>query len=192
MESGNLIDIELDISGFYFVKWPELKIYHNDQLIYDKEIVERQTIKLELLNCLNFNNLKIVHYNKSFGDSGIWHTDGTNECWMQINDIKFNDVSVGGRFINELEFETDWTQNQLVMHDEIFISKYNKFLCDGKLTFNGKINFNFETPIYNWLIIKKFKRPVVSASYFSNTSKLWHYEEERGIIEDIKRIMNFK
>ena len=160
MESGNLIDIELDISGFYFVKWPELKIYHNDQLIYDKEMVERQTIKLELPNCPNSNNLKIVHYNKSFGDNGVWHTDGTKECWMQINDIKFNDVSVGGRFINELEFETDWTQNQLAMHDEIFLRKYNKFLCDGKLTFNGKINFNFETPIYNWLIIKKFKRPV--------------------------------
>jgi hypothetical protein len=189
MESSNKVKLEINVTGFYFNKWPDLKICCNDKVLFDKTIIDSQQVTLEI-DCNKVNFLQITHYNKSFGDNNVWHTDGSNECWIQLNDIKFDDVSVGERFINDLEFTTHWTDNQKIMHDAEFFKKYDNFFSDGKLTFNGEINFNFELPIYNWLIIKKYKVPEIKTSYFSNASKLWHYEEQLEMLEEIKQLMN--
>ena len=191
MQQDNLVKLELDVTGHYFNKWPDLRICCNNNIVLDSKIEGDQKIILEL-ECCKTNFLQIVHYNKSFGDNGVWHTDGTNECWLQLNDIKFNDVTVGQKFINELELTTHWTTNQKSMHDLDFISRYSRFCNDGKFTFNGEVTFHFELPIYNWLIIKKYKVPEIKTSYFSNASKLWHYEEQLETLEEIKKIMNLE
>jgi hypothetical protein len=192
MKKNGQVNLEVNITGFHFAKWPEIKIIHNNKIVLNQTVIEQQSFELVLDNCENLNTIQVIHFNKSFGDLGVWHSNGKDECWAQINDIKFDGVSAGSRFINELEFVTDWTPNQLTMHDQDFLEKYSKFDSDGKMTFNGEISFNFELPIYNWLILKKYKTPIKKTSYFSNATKLWHYEEELVIIEEIKKIMNFE
>jgi hypothetical protein len=190
-KSGSLI-FELNVTGFHFIKWPEIKVVHNNKIALVQSVIGQQKLELVLDNCENLNTIQIVHFNKNFGDAEVWHSDGKNECWAQVNDIKFDGVSIGNRFINELEFTTHWTPNQLTMHDQDFVEKYSKFHSFGKMTFNGEMNFDFELPVYNWLILKKYKNPIKKTSYFSNATKLWHYEKELAMIEEIKKIMNFK
>jgi hypothetical protein len=60
------------------------------------------------------------------------------------------------------------------------------------MTFNGEIVLDFETPVLNWLTIKKFQVPInEDAAYFSNYSARWHYARDLELINSIKQLMNF-
>jgi hypothetical protein len=184
-----LVNLEILLTGHFFDQWPFAQIYLNNKLIFDKQIEHTQILKFEI-SCNKKNKLKFVHYNKSYGDNGLWHSDGTNECWFSIDDIKFDNVSIGD-FKSKLIFKTSWTPHQLTMHSDDFINKHSIFNSNGVLTFNGSIEFKFETPIYNWLIITKYKQPITDTAYFSGSGKRWHYDDDLKIIEEIKKIMNF-
>lgn len=187
----DLVLLEIDITGHFFKQWPYIKILLNDKLVFDNQIENTQVLKFEI--CCNKNNkLKIIHYNKFYGDKDIWHSDGINECWAQLNDIKFNDVTIGLHLKSKLLFQTDWTPNQLILHDSEFINKHSAFNCNGKITFNGYIELQFDTPVYNWLIINKYKTPITKTAYFSSSTQRWHYEQDVKILEEIKHLMNFK
>ena len=69
-------------------------------------------------------------------------------------------ASIGTELLSTLTFITNWTQEQLKYHDQDFIQQ-NAMInhCMGQLNFNGVINFDFELPIYEWLIKEKFINP---------------------------------
>ena len=55
------------------------------------------------------------------------------------------------------------------------------------MNYNGYFTFGFDLPLYNSLINNKFKIPVdQDKSYFSNYTKVFHYDEEISIINSIK------
>ena len=72
-----------------------------------------------------------------------------------------------------------------------FIDTYSKIQCYGMMNFNGSIVIEFDTPIYNWLIISKYKVPITDTTYFSNYSARWHYDEDFKIIKEIKELIQF-
>ena len=56
--------------------------------------------------------------------------------------------------------------------------------------YNGYFTFTFDLPLYNSLTNKKFKKPLQKdVSYFSNSSAVFHYEEETKVINEIKNIL---
>ena len=59
------------------------------------------------------------------------------------------------------------------------------------INFNGSILIELDTPIYNWLIISKYKVPITDTTYFSNYSARWHYDEDFKIIKEIKELIQF-
>jgi hypothetical protein len=185
------VKIEVDVSANFFVQWPYIQILLNDKELYNDQIENTQLLKFEV-ECKKNNNLKFIHYNKFYGDDGIWHSDGKNECWVNINDIKFDDVSIGEHLKSKLLFIANWTNNQKILHDKEFINNYSKLYSNGRMAFNGIIELEFETPVYNWLIPSKYKSAMIKTSYFSGSTQRWHYEEDIKLINEIKQIMKFQ
>lgn len=185
------IKVEFDFTGHYFNEWPKIQIYHGDIVILDSEIADRTTHVFDIV-CPDISNIKIRHYGKRFGENNVFDTDssGQQDRFIQINDIRFNEVSIGEKLMSQLLFNTEWSDHQKTNASEEFISLYSKFFCQGRLSFNGYIDLQFTTPIYNWLIIKKYKIEQIESSYFSNYSKNWHYEEDLRLINEIKGLMH--
>jgi hypothetical protein len=59
------------------------------------------------------------------------------------------------------------------------------------MNFNGTIGLEFDTPVYDWMIVKKYKKPIdKNIAYFSNHTARWHYEEDIKILNEIKSLMD--
>jgi hypothetical protein len=187
--STNLVNVNIDLTGQYCNHWPLLKILHNNSVVYNDEIVGQQTLTFDL-DCSDKNTLTFVHYGKQFGDTGGWDKDDTSECILTVNDIVFDGISIGEHLKSRLVFNTHWTPYQLENDSREFIEQYTESYCNGVITFNGQIDLEFETPIYDWLILNKYKVPMSSTAYFSNYSLRWHYEEDIKIINEIKQLLN--
>jgi hypothetical protein len=185
------VNLEVTATGSYFNHWPKLKIYHNNIIIADLEIINQQILQLDLLSSEN-NNLTFVHYGKSFGENNIWDKDFTSEaeCNLVINDIKFDQVSIDEHLKSQLKFKTNWTNTQLRNEDPEFLKKYSESNSFGVMIFNGEISINYTTPVYNWLIINKYKIPRTEIAFHSNYSARWHYDKDLAIIKEIKQLIN--
>ena len=190
--STEQVALAVDLTGYYYNHWPKLKILHNNVVIFDDEIIDYQQLTLNL-DCPTTNALKFIHYGKQFGENGQWdsNADSSEQCYINIKDIKFNQVTIGEKFKSELIFDTHWTSLQLERESPEFINKYSKIQCYGAMNFNGEIHMKFETPVYNWLIFSKYKVAMTDTAYFSNYSSRWHYEEDLKVIEEIKELINF-
>lgn len=183
---------EIDLQGYFCNYWPTIAIYHNDICIHRGSIEDTVTLSFTL-NCTNTNELIFEHYGKRSGEDNIWDTDPATEQdrKIQITDIRLNNVSIGTKLRGNLIFDTDFTDSQRT--DREFVSQYTTInQSDGWMTFNGKIKFKFETPVYDWLILNKFQiTKTGNQSYFSGFSDRWNYEEDLIILNEIKQVMGF-
>ena len=188
---SSMTNIAIDITGHYFNHWPYLKVLINDQVLYDDEIINTQVLSFDV-DCGDTNQLRLIHHGKRYNDNNAWDTDGTNECYLNVNDIQFEGVGLGVHLRSQLEFVTHWRPFQLQDHSAEFINEHSRLLSNGMMTFNGEICLDFETPVLNWLTIRKFRVPVnEDAAYFSNYSARWHYAKDLELINSIKQLMNF-
>lgn len=181
--------ITVKATGHFCNHWPYLKIILNDKTVYDAEVVDYQTIDFTG-DCTDNNLLKFIHYGKRFNENNVWDTSDSADCFIVLDDILFDQVSIGN-FKSQLLFNTHWTDLQLKDNDQEFISKYSSMYSNGMMSFNGEINFEFSMPVLSWLTVKKYKMPLNSTAYFSNWSSRWHYERDIEIINSIKKIMRF-
>jgi hypothetical protein len=134
----------------------------------------------------------IQHYGKRFGDDNIYDCshDQSQDCVLQIKDIRFDNVSIGQELMSKLYFETQWTSAQLKDLTPEFLQEMSTINCaNGTMNFNSVFKISFETPILNWLTIAKYKTEAKQHAYFSNYSLLWHYEEDLKLIEEIKSLI---
>ena len=59
------------------------------------------------------------------------------------------------------------------------------------ISFNGLYTLIFDQPVYDWLINNKFKKPVDDTiQYFSNFTTLFHYDNDKILIDEINEIIN--
>ena len=190
--SVETIPFSIDLTGYYFNHWPALKVFHNNNLLFDGDIQDQQQLNFNLDCYVDSNCVKFVHYGKQFGENGVWDSlpDSSQHCYININDIKFDGISIGEHIMSQLVFVTSWSHIQKTQHGQDFVDQYSVIKSNGMMNFNGEIIVNFSLPIMNWLILNKYKVPVVDAAYFSNYSLRWHYEKDLEIIKEIKEIMN--
>lgn len=186
------VKTDIDVTGHHFNHWPLLRISHNGVVLFDGEIENQRTINLNL-ECGKHNILTFEHYGKQFGENSVWDSaeDGSKSCYVEINDIRFDDVSIEN-YKNKLTFCTKWSDTQLQLNTKEFIDQYDKFAFSGPMSFNGIVNLEFETPVFNWLTISKYKVPMAEIAYFSNYSARWHYDEDLKIIKEIEELINEK
>ena len=161
--------------------------------MFDGEIIKEQ-ILLFNLNCnLEKNQLTFVHYGKRFGEDNLWDTaiDASQDCKIKINDIQFDEITIGQELLDRLDFKTDWTPNQSTSMTKTELDN-NSVISPGMgiMNYNGKIHIEFALPIMNWLIISKYKKPLDDSAYFSNFTARWHYDKDIEIIDEIERLIN--
>lgn len=172
-------------------KNPKIKIHHNNDVMDDYECVQKISTLTYFVSPQENNNLKIEFYNKSFGDKHIWDTDPSTgeDLTVQVLDIKLDDVSID-HLLNSLYFTTRWTPRQLKTQAKEFLDQYTNFISNGLLSFNGYLEFNWNIPVYDFLIERKFKTSFnEELSYFSNSTELFHYEQGEKFLDEIKNLI---
>jgi len=138
--------IQLNLTGYYCNDWPNIKIYLNNQVLYDGSVIDQKNLYFENLDFNENNVLSIEHYGKRFGENNIWDTevDKNNKIikdrYFIINDILINNIS-----LREIWHHGFFSNNQSIEDhtNELFFFFF--FLY----------TLNFENPFYDWLIDKK-------------------------------------
>lgn len=178
--------ISIDLQGHYCNHWPYLSVRLNGIELFNQQVIESMTLDFDVA-CDQKNLLEFEHYGKSFGINGIWDSTSEQDCFAQIKDIRFDDVSVDD-IKTQLTFISKWRDGDDPTQIENFSIINN---CDGLMNFNGTIGLEFDTPVYDWMIVKKYKKPIdKNIAYFSNHTARWHYEEDIKILNEIKSLMD--
>ena len=179
--------ITIDIEGTFCNSWPNLIVEVNNQKIYSNHIENSQIIELEFNSLLQTGNRFVIGMdNKSFGKKGIWDTKTKNnkiikDKKLTIKSIKLDDVEC--ITLTNNTFYVKRVDKQPTYFPD-------KVESQGMMNYNGYFTFSFDLPLYNSLINQKFKKPMDNKiSYFSNFTKVFHYEEEKEVIDDIYNIL---
>jgi len=179
--------ITIDIEGNFCNSWPNLIVEVNNQKIYSNHIENSQIIKLEFNSLFQSGNRFVIGMdNKSFGKRGVWDTKTKNNKIIEdkiltIKSIKLDDVECITLTNNTFHVK------RVDKQPTYFPDKVESL---GVINYNGYFTFSFDLPLYNSLINQKFKKPMDNEiSYFSNYTKVFHYEEEKEVIDDIHNIL---
>ena len=183
-----MIKLKLHVTGQYCNRWPTLIIWHNDQEIYCKEIENKQQISLELDAKNNMiNTLAIGMKGKQFGKDGIYDTIVTGGKITQDLQINIDAISLDNISILDLLVKNDYHIDIVEGMDP---NHANTIKANGELCFNGHYNTQYELPLYNYLTNAKWKQPLKTMSRHSNSSALFHYEEQQKEIHEIEEILD--
>ena len=177
--------VSIDLQGHYCNHWPWVIVRLNETELFNQQVIESITVDFDVV-CDQHNLLEFEHYGKSFGTNGVWDTNDQQDCFAQIKDIRFDNVSVDN-ITAGLTFISKWNPDSNPEQVKNFSTINN---CNGLMNFNGTIGLEFDTPVYDWMIVKKYKKPIdKNIAYFSNHTARWHYEEDLKILDDIKDLM---
>jgi hypothetical protein len=180
-----MIPIKLHITSKWCNHWPYIKITFNDAVVFDSELEASTDISLDLDPILDSNTLEIVHYNKSFGDNGVYDTkldsqgNIIEDCTFQVTDLSLNNIEFNTLAFKRISFISDSPCDDMYLNNIVGI--------------NGKFVISFPREVYSWMTLLKFKQDTVNTDeQYSNTSQLYHYEKDEELIEEIKKLLDFK
>ena len=184
-----MIKLTLELESTNCNGWPNLIIEFNNKKILEKIIEKESTLEVELDNVLKTNNQLIIGMNnKSFGRKGIWDTKTKDnkiiaDKTLTVTSCKLDDVETKDLLIKN-KFHIKLVDKQPSYYPTIVPSQ-------GIMNYNGYFFISFSLPVYNDLTNQKFKKQVDhEKSYFSNYTKVFHYDEEQKIISEIESILN--
>lgn len=181
--------IDLNLVGTFCNSWPNLIVEINKNKIYDGIIEGSKNLQLEYNDADLYdkgNTFVIGMNNKKFGADYQWDTKSINNEIIEdktiiVKSVKLDDVDCLVLFENKFYVKT--VDKQPSYFPDVVES-------NGQMHYNGYFTFAFDTPLYNSLINKKYKRNIdQNVSYFSNYTKVFHYDEEIKAINDIKEIL---
>jgi len=179
--------IDIEVIGTFCNNWPNLIVEINNKKVYDSKVKNKETITLEFEDLITKGNKFVIGMvNKRFGRNSIWDTKSENnkiieDQTIRIVSLKLNDVECKQLFSDK--FYVKRTDRQPSYFPDILESQ-------DIMNYNGYFSFDFDLPLYNSLINKKFKvKADNNISYFSNYTKVFHYEEEKKMISSINDIL---
>ncbi len=180
----------IQASSQYCNRWPTLVVYHNEILIYTEIIEKQSTINIKLDSFDDKpNTLSIGMKGKMFGKDNVYDTvleDGyiKEDLQIHLQKVTLNDVSILDMLIKN-DFNIELVEGMKPYHK-------TKFKCNGEMCFNGYYQTTYELPLYNYLTLAKWKKPVATEnlSYFSNHTLVFHYEEQEKEIKELEEILD--
>ena len=179
--------LTIQLSSTYCNRWPEITVVVDDSAVYSCSVVKNKDITIDIPDS-GKHKVEIGMLNKHFGINNVWDTktdSGGNiveDLTLTILDAQVDTVSIRDILLKNL-FTVVKSSGQEFLDDQIY--------SDGTVNFNGKFVFEYTNPIMNSIINQKFKIPVdKNKSYFSNYTKIFHYEEEKCLINDIYRLLD--
>lgn len=151
--------IEISITGFSHdsVTWPQCKIIIDGQVYADQHVINDTVISFDAaIESTKHHKIEILQYNKMFGENRTWHTRGSSDRYILIKDIKFDQVSIKKIWHTGI-IENTFNYRQLA--DFAGNAPYTETIHPGyneiRISFNGGYVLEFETPIYDWIIVKQ-------------------------------------
>jgi len=179
------IKLQIDFLANKCHHWPYIKVQYNDILLTDRELDTKTSLIFTDLPIENSNTIKIIHHGKKRGENNIWDTktDANGkiiaDCNFQITDFRINDVAF----------------NEMAHRKFLFrpTEEYADMYLDYLVGFNGEFIIPFPKDVYSWLTVIKYKKDIVdNLEQFSNTSRLFYYEEDQKLIKEIKELLKLK
>ena len=182
-----MTNISIDLQGHYCNHWPWVIVRLNGIELFNQQVIDAISLNFDVA-CDQHNLLEFEHYGKSFGSNGVWDTTSELDCFAQINDVKFDDVSVDN-IISGLTFISKWSQDSDPEQVKNFSTIKN---CNGQMNFNGVIELEFDTPVYDWLIKEKFiKTQSINDTIVDRSgNRRFDYKYILNQISKIKQIIN--
>jgi hypothetical protein len=181
--------IGVELVGTFCNSWPNLIIEINKNKIYDAVIEGEQKIEIDYkdTDLLDEGNTFVIGMNnKRFGNHNQWDTKTKNNKIVEDKTIQIKSIKLDG------------VECTMLFNNKFFVKPVGKqpsYFPDvvesiGTMNYNGYFTFSFDMPLYKSLINKKYKRDMnQDISYFSNYTKVFHYDEEMKIINSIKEIL---
>lgn len=182
--------INVELVGTFCNSWPNLIIEINKNKIYDAVIEGEQHIQIDYedTDLLGEGNTFVIGMNnKRFGNNNQWDTKSKNNKIVEDKTIQVKSVKLDG------------VECMMLFNNKFFVKTVGQqpsYFPDvvesiGTMNYNGYFTFSFDMPLYKSLINKKYKREMnKDLSYFSNYTKVFHYDEEIEIINSIKEILH--
>lgn len=182
-----MVKLSLHVTAQYCNHWPTLVVHHNEDLICEVLVKESVQINIDLDASQSINTLAIGMKHKNFGKNGIYDTvveDGkiVKDLQMYINKITLDDISILDLLIRN-QYHVDIVEGMDPEHP-------NTITANGELCFNGHYSTQYELPLYNYLTNAKWKQPLKTMSRHSNSSALFHYEEQQKEIDEIEEVLD--
>ena len=178
------MEIKLTALGTFCNTWPDLVLEINNKKVLDATVEGQQSFILEHNDLKPKGNTVVLGMkNKLFGKGKVWDTkiidnNIVEDKTIRILSIKLDDVECKDLFNNR--FHVQRADQQASYFPDI-VNSLDTMNC------NGYFAFDFDLPLYNSLITKKYKSTNTNEiSYFSNYTKVFHYEGEQKIINEIK------
>lgn len=176
--------IEINLTGLWCNNWPKLKVSLNGKTYFDDYVVGDVNLKLTA-PLLEKNTLILEHYDKQFGENGIWDTKLDNGTIVQDRAVRLVSLSLG---------EVDITK---YMQQKRPLIKNNKESVPGLYYgFNGCVTLEFESPIYSWIIDNVVKPELQSGPNFNHPSvinsesNIFEYDHDLNEIKEIEDILD--
>lgn len=136
-----MIEIGIEASGIYGN--PFCRITYNGTVIFDDIWGEGKTLRKFLVDDLKDNIIIIEHHSKRFGENRVW-----DKQELHIHDIYLDDVGI--KFIWQIGRKYYIHQDQLI-EDPLGP-------VDMIFGYNGKVELNFKSPVYDWIIEERGKK----------------------------------
>lgn len=180
-----MIKLEIYCNPSFCNSWPNLVIEFNKKLIFKDEICLNKKISLDLYDALPSQNLLAIGMdNKCFGKNHIWDTISDNNIIVADKTLTINDCALDDISVKDILLKNFFHIKRVDKQPSYFP---DKIYSTGSMNYNGYFFLNFNLPLYNSLIDQKYKKEIdLEKSYFSNYTKVFHYEEEIELINKIE------
>lgn len=180
-----MINFEIEVEPSFCNDWPKLIVEYNNDIIFDDICFKKKNYKFKLKKNNKLKNfLAIGMNNKRFGKNHVWDTKIENNIITADKTIKIIVCKLDDICVKDLLFKNFFQIKRVDKQPSYFP---DKIYSQGIMNYNGYFFLNFDLPLYNCLITQKHKQKVnQQKSYFSNYTKVFHYDEEITLINEIE------
>lgn len=175
-------ELSLEFQGHFCNAWPSLQIVANDQIIHDAQI---QTLALTIPLVDDANEIVIRHHSKRFGQARIWDTIAKNGVILHDRRIELIAFSLDGVDLMPILPKLEFVQERQDQEPTVGTCTWT-----GRLDFNGAVTILISPSPMNWAIDMLHKKPQTYASYFSDHTRLFHHEQDRKLISEIRAMLD--
>lgn len=175
-------EFRIKAAGQFCNDLPRLRITLDGSVVHDGSVGDMDLqFEIPRTACV----LVLEHYDKRFGENRRWDTKSVNSEIVQDRKIVLHELSLDGistmNSLHRLQFNQKPVTGEPIIGDANFSGTFN---------FNGTVRLDMSPSPMNWLINLLHKQELKDISYFSDYSRLFHYENERRLIAEIGTILD--
>ena len=174
--------LQLTFSGYHCNDWPNLTVSLDGALFHDGPVMALDLI-LELAT--SSHTVVLTHHGKRFGRDRIWDTRSKDGIIIEDRFIRLTRFEIDGIDMLPARHKLNFVQAPTDLEPVIEVGPWS-----GDFNFNGSITIDINPTPLSWVTNMLHKTARIDASYFSDYSRLFHYERDIELIDEIKKSLD--